>query len=69
MDENGNHYSIFKSVAFSNQKRTLKDSPKLAAEPFNFKLTGSMIHVRLEFQGHYGEPPLDLEIDAEEIKS
>ena len=62
LDFNGAPYSILTKVVFSGKKNT-----EVKKEPFELNSREKFQKITLSFQGHYGEPELDLLIDSEEI--
>ena len=61
-DEQLNYYSIFKSVSVHKGASKKKKSE----EPYLFKDEKANVKVKMEFQGHYNEKPLEIEFSREE---
>ena len=62
VDSDGCPYTLFTSVAVAkgNAKKELKKSPLKYSE----NLIAGVYKLTLSFQGHYGEPPLNIDLDT-----
>jgi hypothetical protein len=69
VDSNGSHYSLFKSVGIEFDCKTppimFTKEPYAFATPKDAKL----LKIKLEFQKHYSEPNLTIEVPLAGLKS
>ena len=68
VDEEGGPYSLFPQVELKKDKGP---SEVLKKEPFRFNLKGNppaKVRVVLHFEGHYSEPPNQIELETADLK-
>ena len=68
IDEEGNPYSLFPQVELKKDKG---QKEVLKKEPFRFNLKSNppaRVRVVLHFEGHYSEPPNEIELETVDLK-
>jgi len=71
VDENGDPYSLFKSVQsmFDSAEEVInKESEPVRVSPASASLDRGNVEIQMRFQGHYGEPDLSINVALESLK-